>query len=411
MCMKDLIVDSAKKGGVVFWEEIARDGAQAKTIMSGQERVNIARKHSSLFEGAAQNHLIFAAGFPSIGKNELESIYELAEKIDSCYLATHGRPTRYDVDLGLNALKKAKYGRVSFLLPATEQKAQRITRCSLGESYSKGIDLIKYIKDKNPDIPVDIALVDSPIADVDELSDFINDATENGLSIAKICDTRGIFYPNHIVPYFEKLTKFLSKESTLGTHFHNDLGLGLSNTLKVFESGLRIASTSWLGLGERAGLVPTEQLLFLLSNEKESLFERIGIKDVKALFTNEINLKSMVDIANEVSEILNIPIKSTDPIIGSGLTSISTGLPFENPSEFQPFDPTKILGRKQKVVITHLASKKVIDYVAKENGFLFSKSQLNEVFQKVKNRPYDSKNPVIGDKDLTTIFNSVKEKN
>ena len=41
----------------------------------------------------------------------------------------------------------------------------------------------------------------------------------------------------------------------------------------------------------------------------------------------------------------------------------------------------------------------------------FSKSQLNEVFQKVKNRPYDSKNPVVGDKDLTTIFNSVKEKN
>ena len=145
--MKDLIVNSAKEGGIVFWEEIARDGAQAKTIMSGQERVNIARKQAALFGGSAHKHLIFAAGFPSIGKNELESIYELAEKIDSCYLATHGRPTRYDIDLGLKALKKAKYGRVSFLLPATEQKAQRITRCSLRESYSKGIDLIKYIKD------------------------------------------------------------------------------------------------------------------------------------------------------------------------------------------------------------------------------------------------------------------------
>lgn len=406
--MKDLITKSAKNGGAVFWEEVARDGAQSKTILSGMQRAKIANAHADLFNGYAKNHLIFAAGFPSIGKNEFEAIAELGEKVDSCYLATHGRPTREDVDLGLKSLKNAKYGRVSFLLPATEEKAQRITKCGLEEAFTRGIDLIKYIKDKNPQMPVDIALMDSPVANIDRLSEFINKATLEGLSIAKICDTRGIFYPNQVLPFFKELNKTVSNQATLGIHFHNDLGFGLSNTLKVLEAGIRVTSSSWLGLGERAGLVPTEQLLFLLSVERELLFERTGIKNANALFTKDINLKGLFSIAKEISETLNIPIKSTDPIIGSGLTSISTGLPFGNPSEFQPFNPEKILGLKQKVVITHMASKKVIDYVAKENGFIFSPIQLNDLLKIIKDRPYDSKNPVAGQDELIKIFNLVK---
>ena len=167
-------------------------------------------------------------------------------------------------------------------------------------------------------------------------------------------------------------------------------------------------STSWLGLGERAGLVPTEQLLFLLSMERNLLFERTGIKNAKALFSKEINLKGLVSIAKEVSDMLNIPIRSTDPIIGSGLTSISTGLPFGNPIEFQPFDPEKTLGLKQEVVITHLASKKVIDHVAKQNGFLFSTDQLKDLLGIIKNKPYNSKKPIVEKDELTIIFNTVK---
>jgi len=406
--MKDRIVNSAKSGGIVFWEEVARDGAQSKTIMSGKERVNIANKHSNLFNGSAHNHLIFAAGFPSVGKNEFEAIVELSEKVDSCYLATHGRPLRRDMDLGLKALEKAKYGRVSFLLPVTEKKAQTIMKCSLEEAFSEGLDLLKYIKDKNPDIPVDIALVDCPAANVDRLSKFINEATEEGLSISKICDSRGVFYPNQVLNFFKELNKRITSQATLGIHFHNDLGLALSNSLKALEVGVRMISSSWLGLGERAGLVPTEQLLFLLSIERDLLFERIGIKNAEALFSKDINLKGLVSIAKEVSELLNVPIKSIDPIIGSGLNSISTGLPFSKPSEFQPFDPEKTLGIPQDVVITHMASKKVIDHVAKQNGYLFSPNQLNDLLGIIKNRPYDSKKPIVKNDELTKIFNLVK---
>lgn len=406
--MKDRIVKSIKNGRVVFWEEIARDGAQSKTIISGNERVNIANKHANLFDGSGPDHLIFAAGFPSVGKNEFEAIVELSEHIDSCYLATHGRPTRNDMNLGLASIENAKYGRVSFLLPTTEAKAQTIMKCSLKKAYSEGLDLIKYLKDKNPTIPVDIALVDCPSAEVGILSEFINSATLDGLSIAKICDSRGVFYPNQVLQFFEELNKRVTNQAILGIHFHNDLGLALTNTLKALEMDVRMVSSSWLGLGERAGLIPTEQLLFLLSFERELLFERIGLKNAEALFSRDTNLKGLVSIVKEISSMLNIPIKSTDPIIGSGLNSISTGLPFSKPLEFQPFNPEETLGLKQDVVITHMASKKVIDHVAKQHGFLFSVNQLNHLLDIIKNRPYDSNHPILDNDELLKIFKLLK---
>ena len=70
----DKIVDSLKHNRFVFWEEIARDGAQAKTILSGEQRIDIAKKHGNLFGDNGPDHLVFAAGFISIGKEEERAI-------------------------------------------------------------------------------------------------------------------------------------------------------------------------------------------------------------------------------------------------------------------------------------------------------------------------------------------------
>jgi 2-isopropylmalate synthase len=265
------------------------------------------------------------------------------------------------------------------------------------------------VKDKNADIPVDIALVDCPLADQGRLSEFINLATMEGLSIAKICDSRGIFYPNQVEHFFNDLKKNIIEKVTLGIHFHNDLGLAMWNTLQVLKQGIRITASSWLGLGERAGLVPTEQILFLLFHEQHLLFERLGIENPEKLFTQNIETKGIVTIAKHISKELDIPIKPIDPIIGSGLISISTGLPFTNPKQFQPFDPKEILGLEQEVIVTHMASKKVVSHVANKMGYEFDDFELEKILTIIKSKPYDSKHPTFGRNELTEIFCSIKQ--
>ncbi len=408
--MEDHIKTSVKEGRIVFWEEIARDGAQSKTILSGEKRAYFANKNASLFNGEAHKHLIFASGFPTAGKNEFNAIKTLAEQVDTCYLATHGRPTRNDMDTSIEAIKAAKYPRLSFLIPSTQEKAQTIMKCDLEEAFQTGIDLVKYTKDKQPDFPLDIAIVDSPGADTSRLAEFLNEASENGVSISKLCDSRGLFYPNELSRFYKNLASKLTSKVDLGVHFHNDLSMALWNSILMLQQGIRMVSTSWLGLAERSGLVSSEQILFVLFHETNLLNERLGISNPENLISGDFNLKMIVGLAKEIAEELNIPIKTIDPIIGSGLNSISTGLPFTNPKQFQPFDPKEVLGVEQEVVVTHMASKKVISHVAKQLGFEFNYDELSRILDIIKSKPYDSRNPVFKNNELSIIFNSIKNK-
>lgn len=405
--MKDHIINTSKLGGICFWEEIARDGAQSKTIMNGNDRSAFANKHASLFNYHAHKHLIFAAGFPSAGVNEFNAIREMVEKVSDCYLATHARPTKNDIDISIDALKGAKYSRLSFLIPTSESKAKIIMKTNLKTAFNNALELIDYTKSKVPDIPLDIALVDCPTANPEILCDFLNTAQTKGLSISKICDSRGLFYPNSLNEFYKRLTKNLSDDVNLGVHFHNDLALAVWNTMNMISKGIRIISSSWLGLGERSGLISTEQILFLLLFDNDKLERRFGISNPEKLFSEAFNIKEIVPLAKEIAEHLNVPIKSTEPIIGSGLNSISTGLPFVKPLDFQPFDPEVVLGVKREVHITHLASKKVVDFIAKQNHYNFDSKQLEKILEIIKSRPYNHKKPILDKNEIIEIFNNV----
>jgi 2-isopropylmalate synthase len=92
--MIDLIRDTISAGRMVIWEEVARDGAQAETLLTGPQRVKIGRAMAAMFGEHGPQHLVFAAGYPSIGKEEYEAIRQVVAEVDGCSLATHGRLTR-----------------------------------------------------------------------------------------------------------------------------------------------------------------------------------------------------------------------------------------------------------------------------------------------------------------------------
>lgn len=48
-------------------------------------------------------------------------------------------------------------------------------------------------------------------------------------------------------------------------HAHNDFGLATANTLAAYKAGIRFASTTIAGIGERAGNAPMEEVLAALS--------------------------------------------------------------------------------------------------------------------------------------------------
>ncbi|MFD7902489.1 hypothetical protein ACFV4G_09590, partial [Kitasatospora sp. NPDC059747] len=76
--MRDVVRESASAGRMVVWEESARDGAQAKTLMPGSFRVRLACAQGAVFGADGPRHVVFAAGFPAVCAEEFEAVRQVA---------------------------------------------------------------------------------------------------------------------------------------------------------------------------------------------------------------------------------------------------------------------------------------------------------------------------------------------
>jgi len=399
----DRIAESLKNKRFVFWEEIARDGAQAKTILTGKQRAEIARDHGSLFNNNGPDHLVFAAGFTSIGKEEVDAIKMQADQVDNCYLAVNCRSSKSEISQSLDAIKKAKYARIAYVLPASERLCQLMLHKTQKEVLKQGIEIAKYAVDKAGGIPVDVQLAASFDADPVFVAESAAALKNEGIAIAHLGDTRGRLYPKPLANYLKVMIKNSDEDQLYGLHFHNDLGFALMNNFEGIKQGIYLAATSWLGLAERNGLARTELLSFHLSYQAEQMIENIGI-DGKNLFLSEPKLHMLSPITNKVSNYTGVPLKVTDPIVGTGVNSISTGTPFVDTASFQPFDTEKVLGIKKKVLVTQLASIRVIKEVSINMGYDLNETQIQKILSYVKSNAYKINRSIVPKNELKEIF-------
>ena len=131
----------------------------------------------------------------------------------------------------------------------------------------------------------------------------------------------------------------------LEAHFHQDFGLGIANTLMAVSMGVEVIHSTVLGLGERAGNVPTEETVMAL----KTLYNKdIGIKTE--------NLKGIADLVRDLSGV-NVP--SNRPIVGDDLFNVESGIianwlincGYENQTELFPFRPSMVGQKEPEIVI------------------------------------------------------------
>ena len=162
-------------------------------------------------------------------------------------------------------------------------------------------------------------------------------------------------------------------------------------------------------MAERNGLARTELLTFLLAYQKENIKSRLGF-DGENLFLSAPNLKLLPSIANLVSDYVKHPLRITDPIVGTGVNTISTGTPFVDTQSFQPFDPEEILGVQKEIFVTQLANRRVIEEVGKKQGYSFSEESILEILKILKERAYKINRSIVPKEELLEYFKQFGKK-
>ncbi|HIE14333.1 TPA: homoaconitate hydratase [Candidatus Bathyarchaeota archaeon] len=123
---------------------------------------------------------------------------------------------------------------------------------------------------------------------------FINAIADVGAECYRICDTVGVGLsdpeaplPNGI-PAKIKAIKAETKISDIEIHAHDDLGNAVENTLAAIRAASGVwkriyASTTFLGIGERAGNAETEKVIMnLYMHHGVKKYEK-GLKKLKAI--------------------------------------------------------------------------------------------------------------------------------
>ena len=158
-------------------------------------------------------------------------------------------------------------------------------------------------------------LEDTIRAKPDDLRLLLTAGVESGTTRVCLCDTVGAAVPKgviNLVTWVKELLEELGVGDTVGIdwHGHRDRGLDVANTLAALDAGATRVHGTALGVGERVGNTPMEQLLV----------------NLKLLGWRDDNLTVLPDYVDTVSKAIGVPIPFNSPIIGRDAFRTATGV-------------------------------------------------------------------------------------
>ncbi|MGE5533074.1 MAG: LeuA family protein [Bacillota bacterium] len=204
---------------------------------------------------------------------------------------------------------------------------------------------------------------DSTRADWDFERSFINAIADAGAECYRICDTVGIGLSDpeaplpHGIPAKVIATKKETRISAIEIHAHDDFGNAVENTMAGIKAASGVwdkvyASTTYLGIGERAGNAETEKVLL-------NLYLHYGVQ--KYLGKTE-KLKATADYIGKATGYVVPPNKAIVGDYGFAHESgIHTHGVLNDPWTYEPYPP-ELVGNTRRLTIGKQSGKGIIKH-------------------------------------------------
>lgn len=304
-----------------------RDGEQAPGVaFTLDEKIEIVQALSDA--GVPE----IEAGTPAMGAEEVDAIRAMGASGASARLTAWCRMRRDDVD----AARRSGVSMVNVSVPVSDIQLKAKFKADRFWALKAIADVVPYARDAG--LEVAVGGEDGSRADPEFLCAVIETAQAVGARRFRIADTLGILDPFATHALVSRLRAVSDIE--LEMHAHDDLGLATANTLAAAKAGATHASVTVIGLGERAGNAPLEEVAVAAS----------------ALYGIEtgVDPKRLGQVARIVAEASGRGIPEAKAIVGGAVFRHESGIHVDgllkDKRSYQALDPG-VLGREHEIVL------------------------------------------------------------
>ncbi len=304
-----------------------REGEQTPgVVFSRQEKVTIARR---LAEAGVRE---IEVGTPAMGEEEMDSIREILSLHLPVRFLTWNRTVESDIEASLRCGVDSLFVSSPVSDFQIKNKLQKEPEWVL-RRFQESLALAR-----GEGCYVVCGLQDASRADRAFLKEVIAVLEEGGADRLRLSDTLGLMNPTTIRAFVRSVRNLTSLP--LEIHTHNDFGLAVANALEAAEEGALYVDTTILGVGERAGNAPLEEMVL-------ALHHLYG-------YSTGVDPSRLPSLVELLSRVTGFPVPPHKPVAGSNIFAHESGIHadgvIKNPRNYEPYTPEEV-GRSRRIVI------------------------------------------------------------
>ena len=374
---------------IAIFDTTLRDGEQSPGCsMNLDEKLLMARQLEALGVD------VIEAGFPVASDDDFAAVQAIARSCRKPIIAGLCRAIPKDIERAWEALREAARPRIHTFVATSDlhlaYKLQK-TRAEGLEMVRAGVRLAKSF---TPD--VEFSAEDATRSDWDYLVDVLTVAIQEGATVLNIPDTVGYTVPDE----YSRLIRHLKEKVpgiegvTISVHCHNDLGLGVANSLAAVAAGARQVECTINGIGERAGNAALEEVVMALSVRRDAMPFETAIR-------KELLFRTSQALAN----ITGVEVQPNKAIVGRNAFAHESGIHqhgmLSHRSTYEIMTPESVGVRRSSLVLGKHSGRHALAKRFEELGYELDRAELDKAY-KLFTKLSDQKKEIY-DEDLLAI--------
>lgn len=375
---------------VVVFDTTLRDGEQSPgASLNTKEKLEIAHALELLRVD------VIEAGFPITSSDDFEAVSQVSKEITGAVVCGLARAVEKDIVRAAEALKPAKRPRIHVFIGTSPLHRDHQLRKSKAEVLKLAVEGVKLAKSFVDD--VEFSPMDASRTEPDFLAEVVEAAIDTGATTVNIPDTVGYAIPESFAGLIQALFEGVRniRRAVISVHCHNDLGLGVANSLAAIKAGARQVECSINGLGERAGNAALEEIVMALKTRRDYF----GV-------TTRVVTQRLVPTSKLVSTLTGVAVQRNKAIVGENAFAHESGIHqdgiLKQRATFEIMNPQDVGAQDTRLVLGKHSGRHALRTRAQELGFTLTDAQVEELFERFK--ALADKKKEIYDEDLAAII-------